>query len=67
MTFSEWRQQARLIAAVILLADGVAVSRVAEEIGYASQSTFTNMFRKATGKMPARYFSADNHDDSSEK
>lgn len=59
MSFSEWRQQARLIAAVIQLADGVSVNRVAEALGYASQSAFTNMFRKATGKTPARYFAGD--------
>lgn len=59
MTFSEWRQQARLIAAVIQLADGISVNQVAEELGYSSQSAFTNMFRKSTGKTPARYFGGD--------
>lgn len=59
MTFSEWRQQARLVASVMQLAEGVPVSRVADEMGYTSQSAFTNMFRKATGKTPGRYFSSD--------
>ena len=59
LSFSEWRQQARLIAAVIKLADGVCINQIAEDLGYASQSAFTNMFRKATGKTPARYFNED--------
>lgn len=67
MTFNEWRQQARLIAAVMQLAEGVPSSRIAQELGYASQSAFTNMFRKATGKTPARYFKTDNDGSSNNK
>lgn len=63
MTFNQWRQQARIVAAVMQLADGTPASRVAQELGYASQSSFTNMFRKATGKTPARYFSSASRED----
>lgn len=57
MTFGEWRQQARLLSAMIMLAEQKPVSLIAEELGYISQSAFIAMFKKATGKTPARYFS----------
>ncbi len=57
MTFGEWRQQARLLSAMIMLAENKPVKLVAYTLGYFSQSAFISMFRKATGKTPARYFS----------
>lgn len=56
MTFGEWRQQAKLLSAMIMLAEQKPVSLIAEDLGYISQSAFISMFRKATGKTPARYF-----------
>lgn len=56
MSFGQWRQQARLLEAMRLLADDVPVTSVALELGYASQSAFIAMFRKATGKTPGKYF-----------
>lgn len=57
MTFSGWRQQARLMAALGRLADGEAVVSVALDLGYASQSAFIAMFKKALGTTPGKYFS----------
>lgn len=57
MTFSSWRQQARLMAALGRLADGEAVVTVALDLGYASQSAFIAMFKKALGTTPGKYFS----------
>ena len=59
MTFSHWRQQARLMAALGRLADGEAVESVALDLGYASQSAFIAMFKKALGTTPGKYFSAE--------
>lgn len=56
LTFGRWRQQARLVAAVRQLAVGQAVSVVARDLGYASESAFIAMFRRALGITPARYF-----------
>lgn len=56
MSFGEWRQQARLLAALALLAEETPVNIVADKLGYNNQSAFISMFRKATGKTPARYF-----------
>lgn len=56
MTFGQWRQQARLLAALTRIAEGDAVANIAQDLGYNSQSAFITMFRKALGKTPGRYF-----------
>lgn len=55
-SFAQWRQQARLGHALELLADGAAVSQVADALGYASVSAFVAMFRRSFGQSPGRYF-----------
>ncbi|MDR3399102.1 MAG: helix-turn-helix transcriptional regulator [Pandoraea sp.] len=55
MTLSEWRQQARLMRAVEMLAQGESVSIVADALGYASPSNFIAMFRTALGVTPGKY------------
>jgi len=55
-SFAQWRQQARLGHALELLADGAAVSEVADALGYASVSAFVAMFRRSFGQSPGRYF-----------
>ncbi|BCL74974.1 AraC family transcriptional regulator [Jeongeupia sp. HS-3] len=62
LSFREWRQQARLIHALELLAQGEPLKRLAERLGYASQSAFSAMFRRALGVEPSRYFQTDPHD-----
>ena len=56
MSFGQWRQQARLLEAMRLLADGVPVTTVSLELGYGNQSAFIAMFKKAVGKTPGKYF-----------
>jgi len=56
MTFGQWRQQVKLLAALARLARGDSVTDVAFDLGYASQSAFIAMFRRALGKTPGRYF-----------
>lgn len=56
MTFTRWRQQARLLAAVQMLANGRPVTEIAVELGYDSPSAFSAMFRKALGSSPSEYF-----------
>lgn len=57
MSFRQWRQQARLIEALDLLANGVPVALVSERLGYRSASAFAAMFKRALGTEPRRYFS----------
>ncbi|WP_250517867.1 helix-turn-helix transcriptional regulator [Caballeronia sp. INDeC2] len=55
MSFAQWRQQARLLRALELVADGVSVTAIAFELGYDNVSAFIDMFRRATGHTPGRY------------
>lgn len=59
MSFALWRQQACLLAALALLGQGLPVTRVATEIGYASASAFTAAFRRVLGAPPSRYLQPD--------
>ena len=56
MSFTHYRQQVRLHAAIAKLAKGEAVTAVAYDVGFSSPSNFIAMFRKATGVTPKRYF-----------
>jgi AraC-like DNA-binding protein len=58
MTFSQWRQQARMRAALGPLANGVSVAQVAREIGYSNPSAFVHAFHRITGQTPGAYFGA---------
>ncbi|GAB7184492.1 AraC/XylS family transcriptional regulators [Kitasatospora sp. Ki12] len=56
MTLAHWVQQARLLHAVILLARATPVSTVAADLGYATPSAFSAMFRRSLGVTPTGYF-----------
>lgn len=56
LTFAQWRQQARLLAALERLARGSRIIDVAIECGYANQSAFTAMFRKHFGMPPSQFY-----------
>jgi AraC-like DNA-binding protein len=56
MTFRQWRQQARLIEALKLLAKGTSVKEVAFDVGYESVSAFIYMFKKSLGSTPGNFF-----------
>lgn len=58
-TFTEWRQRARLMRALELLAAGQAVTTVALDVGYNNISAFIAMFRRVFGVTPARYFTGE--------
>ncbi|HEX3952870.1 MAG TPA: helix-turn-helix transcriptional regulator [Stellaceae bacterium] len=58
MRFTDWRQQARLAAALARLAQGEDIATVARGLGYGSPSAFTAMFRKTLGQAPRDYFAA---------
>lgn len=50
MSFTEWRIQVRVRAAMSYLAAGVPVSTVSRRVGYETPSAFTSVFRKVTGR-----------------
>ena len=55
MTFGQWRVQVRLQLALVMLAEGMAVNRVAGRVGYATPSAFVAAFRRAVGVSPGAY------------
>jgi AraC-like DNA-binding protein len=56
LPFGVWRQRARLLHALQLLAGGDTVAGVANAVGYESTSAFVAAFRRALGTTPGRYF-----------
>ncbi|BBB69984.1 AraC family transcriptional regulator [Undibacterium sp. YM2] len=56
MTFGQWRQQARLLRALELLATGEKIIDVALALGYDSPSAFSTMFRKQFDQTPSQFF-----------
>ncbi len=57
LPFGVWRQRARLLRALQLLAEGgTTVSVLAGAVGYDSASAFVAAFRRALGTTPGRYF-----------
>ena len=56
MSFGRWRQQARLFAALEMLAQKKSVTETAIAVGYDSVSAFIEMFRTILGTTPQTYF-----------
>lgn len=56
LSFGQWRQQARVLKALTLLAEGKSILAVALECGYDSPSAFSAMFRRSLGRSPRDYF-----------
>jgi len=55
VAFGAWRAQARVHAALGLLAAGTAPAAVAALVGYRDASAFTAVFRRYVGTTPARH------------
>jgi AraC-like DNA-binding protein len=58
LSFGRWRVNARLRAALFLLAAGTPVGVVSRKVGYATPSAFIAAFRAALGVSPGAYFSS---------
>lgn len=58
MSLGRWRQQARLLQAMRLLARGEPVTSTALEVGYESTSAFIAAFSNVLGTTPGRYYRA---------
>ena len=58
MTFRQWQRQARLLEALVRLAENQPVTTIAYDLGYESPSAFIYAFRRALGTTPKRYFQA---------
>jgi AraC-like DNA-binding protein len=53
--FTAWRQRARLLRSLELLAEDVPVQTVALDLGYSTASAFINLFKRTFGQTPAAY------------
>ncbi|WP_443046440.1 helix-turn-helix domain-containing protein [Streptomyces sp. DSM 40750] len=56
LAFGQWREQARMRAAMPLLAEGLPIEAVAHRVGYASASSFVAAFHRIVGVTPRQYF-----------
>lgn len=54
-TFSAWRQRAKLLRALEMLAAGQPVNAIALDLGYATSSALIAVFRQQFGTTPANY------------
>ena len=54
MSFAEWRQQACLLWALVRIARGDTVTRVAADLGY-TPSAFATLFRRVLGTAPTAH------------
>jgi AraC-like DNA-binding protein len=55
LSFNQWRQALRVHHAIALLAEGLTVQEVGEEMGYAQTSTFIATFKRVVGTTPGAY------------
>lgn len=55
LSFSMWRQQARLQEAIARLEMGQPITSIAFDIGYESPASFSNVFRQTFGTSPSRF------------
>lgn len=53
--FTAWRQRARLMRSLEMLAAGTPVTAVALDLGYSTASSFINLFKRMFGETPAVY------------
>ena len=53
--FSTWRQRARLMRALEMLASDTPVTHIALDLGYATASAFIGLFRRTLGETPSAY------------
>jgi len=55
-SYTAWRQRARLMRALEMLAEGAPVTTVALDLGYDSVSAFIAVFKRTLGVTPSGYF-----------
>jgi AraC-like DNA-binding protein len=52
LSFNEWRQRMKLVAALSMIEEGKNVQEISGDLGYNSPSAFIAMFRRQTGASP---------------
>lgn len=54
-SFTNWRQRARLLRSLEMLANGEPVTTIAIDLGYSTASAFIALFKRVFGETPASY------------
>ena len=54
-TFTEWRQRAKMLRGLEMLAEGLPISTISLDLGYTSVSAFIALFQRTFGVTPGRY------------
>lgn len=55
MNYQRWRQQWRLLKAMELLAEGLTINQLTQQLEFVSDSAFIAFFRQHTGVTPTHY------------
>lgn len=55
LTFAEWRQKLRVSRALVMLANGATIQKIAHDLGYNSVSAFISMFKRTTSFTPHHF------------
>lgn len=55
LSFTHWRQHARVLRSLEMLASGTSVTHIALDLGYSTASAFIALFKRILGKSPASY------------
>jgi AraC-like DNA-binding protein/quercetin dioxygenase-like cupin family protein len=55
LSFQQWRDHARVFAAIPLLSEGRPLVEIADELGFETAWSFTAMFKRVLGTTPSRY------------
>ncbi|MGX1545510.1 helix-turn-helix domain-containing protein [Streptomyces adustus] len=55
MTFPQWRTRARILNAMVMLAEGASVTDTAHACGWATTSAFVHAFAQTMGRTPGSY------------
>ncbi|MFM2485191.1 AraC family transcriptional regulator [Celerinatantimonas yamalensis] len=55
LTFSQWRQQSKILISLQWVLDGFTISEVAERSGYSNVSAYIEAFRQRFGESPGKF------------
>ncbi|MBF4432865.1 helix-turn-helix domain-containing protein, partial [Vibrio anguillarum] len=57
-SFALWRQNIRLVLSLPLLSSKMSIQEIAMELGYASDSSYVQAFKKLFNQTPRKYRTA---------
>ena len=64
LSFSQWRQQTKLVSSLEAVLTGERIEAIAENFGYANTSTYIAAFRQHFGRTPAKFRQSQSQPDS---